>query len=170
MQLIPALLLLFTCHVVAFVAPAMPAKKTITSSTQLSNTDQDEIARELVDIVPGNHKAKTHDHAPWKRIMELENAEDRVAALQKELEKVKSQDKEKLTSLEQQDLYDLDEIIKLESMVFSLFHMISELKEEQDDYGKLAKRFRRLTEKRINDKFKSSVDKLLRFFRFRTNK
>lgn len=66
-----------------------PKTTTTISNTQIQfkEKDRDAIAHELIEIVPGEHKAKiTKDYSPWKRIMELEHAEDQAQVMRKKLE------------------------------------------------------------------------------------
>jgi hypothetical protein len=158
-----------------FVAPPAFGQKTMTtttSSTQINYKDRrDEIAKELMEIVPGEHKAKySPDHSLWKRIMELEKAGDQAYELRKKLESIKNQQERGYYMKENETVQ------RLEKLVLSLFHItrelnvedvqlleqVARLEEERNSLRKLIRRTFALLGERINNTVGKNVDRLLK--------
>mmetsp|Transcript_1161 Transcript_1161/g.2683 ORF Transcript_1161/g.2683 Transcript_1161/m.2683 type:complete len:161 (-) Transcript_1161:150-632(-) len=143
-----ALLLLSITNIESFVPTVAVQVRTKTATeTRVAYKNRDEIAHELIELIPGEHRAHTKDYSPWKRIVELERAEDQVQELQKKLDKVKKEEKA---------------IENLEQVAYALFLQIALLGEERNSIPKLVKRLFRLTTQRINKTIGKNVDRALK--------
>jgi hypothetical protein len=173
--LVPIILsfLLSIRTVQSFVAPvvvvAHPKTKatttttTTTTTTQIQYKDRDEIAHELMELIPGEHRAKVskYYYNPWKRIMELENAEDQARELRTKLETMKSE-KHTIERLEQlvYSLFLITRELNMEEV--KLLVQLSLMEEERNSARKLLKQTFSVVNKRIKNTVGKNVDRFLR--------
>lgn len=130
-------------------AIAVQPKTKLATQSRLEYRTRDEIATELVELIPREHRPAHHskDYSPWKRIMELEGAEDKVRELQKKLDKAKKEEKT---------------IESLERVAYALFLEVVLLYEERSSARKLCRRLFRVTSQRVNESVGKTVDRALK--------